>query len=103
MKLYQLQQDGYDFPGRSPRGERGLKLEAAGVKVDTGRSLPPRGAWIEIRQVELELLAAGSLPPRGAWIEMSPRGGFCTNQAGSLPPRGAWIEIGGSWAVATPR
>ena len=33
-----------------------------------------------------------SLPVRGAWVEMSPRGGvrvLCR----SLPVRGAWVEI----------
>ena len=35
------------------------------------RSLPPRGAWIEIRYVEYLQSAFGvSLPPRGAWIEI---------------------------------
>ena len=34
--------------GRSPHGERGLKLDIdVGPKL-IGRSLPPRGAWIEI-------------------------------------------------------
>ena len=37
-------------PGRSPRGERGLKLKEFIEKhPDEFKSLPARGAWIEIR------------------------------------------------------
>ena len=82
-------------------------------------SLPPRGAWIEIKFVNgMSITVEGSLPPRGAWIEIadgssvrqrncsgrSPRGerGLKLNSSAgerrakdmSLPPRGAWIEIG---------
>ena len=34
--------------GRSPHGERGLKSELAGGGDGPTRSLPSRGAWIEI-------------------------------------------------------
>ena len=33
---------------RSPCGERGLKLEVERVYTNEGRSLPVRGAWIEM-------------------------------------------------------
>ena len=79
------------------------------------RSLPARGAWIEITyMVATESMAVGrsphgehglkspewgrseyppsSLPARGAWIEI-----FGNNDqdytSGSLPARGAWIEM----------
>ena len=35
-----------------------------------------------------------SLPPRGAWIEITPCI-YRKNRDKSLPPRGAWIEING--------
>ena len=34
--------------GRSPRGERGLKLDHKEGAVNLSRSLPSRGAWIEM-------------------------------------------------------
>ena len=79
------------------------------------RSLPSRGAWIEMIWTHwggLMLIVAPlagsvdrnsatllqglagdtSLPSRGAWIEMdSGEAGF--SPALSLPSRGAWIEI----------
>ena len=83
------------------------------------RSLPSRGAWIEIF---LKKIAARhytpSLPSRGAWIEIiyarmsavfsavAPLAGSVDrnpsleegqeNLLRSLPSRGAWIEISGS-------
>ena len=33
-------------------------------------SLPARGAWIEISQVEIASAVMQSLPARGAWIEI---------------------------------
>ena len=35
------------------------------------RSLPSRGAWIEIIQLEKDWNSPESLPSRGAWIEIS--------------------------------
>ena len=35
----------------------------------------------------------GSLPPRGAWIEMKMIGARPGWGVASLPPRGAWIEM----------
>ena len=101
--------------GRSPHGERGLKYIGNQWEGVEAKSLPPRGAWIEIEKFGkksseissrsphgergLKYLCrqnhnpyTKSLPPRGAWIEIvnivNPP---CT--AKSLPPRGAWIEI----------
>ena len=37
-----------DVVSRSPHGERGLKYACPGFCVEKVRSLPPRGAWIEI-------------------------------------------------------
>ena len=84
--------------GRSPCGERGLKLLRR-VKRDAGRrSLPVRGAWVEILLFpfldslhrrspcgERGLKSAStlaaispfrSLPVRGAWVEMNDRSRF---------------------------
>ena len=56
---------------RSPCGERGLKSTICARRKARKRSLPVRGAWIEI---------AASFVPRAG-------------ESGSLPVRGAWIEI----------
>ena len=57
------------------------------------KSLPVRGAWIEIsRFLYPEEKSPASLPVRGAWIEMP--GADCRKRiVSSLPVRGAWIEI----------
>ena len=62
--------------------------------VSKNMSLPPRGAWIEIKSPGIPFLVSPlSLPPRGAWIEILPAGdGFRSGRL-SLPPRGAWIEM----------
>ena len=41
--------------------------------MEIEKSLPTRGAWIEIRPWLPAHPAAQSLPPRGAWIEISTR------------------------------
>ena len=57
------------------------------------KSLPPRGAWIEILTPISVSRGRKSLPPRGAWIEISyPISPYLRCEK-SLPPRGAWIEI----------
>ena len=57
---------------RSPCGERGLKCIADALGVEDIRSLPVRGAWIEMADAALKMAAAmQSLPVRGAWIEMA--------------------------------
>ena len=57
------------------------------------RSLPSRGAWIEIASPPP--CSGGrppSLPSRGAWIEIRSDSSH-TLVGVSLPSRGAWIEI----------
>ena len=57
------------------------------------RSLPTRGAWIEILYHIGAYNVDTSLPTRGAWIEIAVGGDYVGNGATSLPTRGAWIEI----------
>jgi len=57
---------------RSPRGERGLKSATLAKSCRSSESLPPRGAWIEMRPSLVPSLGhTSSLPPRGVWIEIS--------------------------------
>ena len=57
------------------------------------KSLPARGAWIEIETLTRSIEFVRSLPARGAWIEIY----FVRDErqvsCWSLPARGAWIEI----------
>ena len=56
---------------RSPCGERGLKYEFTDVKCLKARSLPVRGAWVEISScLAYAVTHTPSLPVRGAWVEM---------------------------------
>ena len=52
--------------GRSPHGERGLKLVYASRDDDEEKSLPPRGAWIEIKRYKYEVALAAVAPPTGS-------------------------------------
>ena len=66
--------------------------------MERPRSLPVRGAWIEIDgNPPLHYRTLQSLPVRGAWIEISGMGRALTSSL-SLPVRGAWIEIGSGYA-----
>ena len=56
--------------GRSPCGERGLKLIVLHRPCTSGASLPVRGAWIEIMLFPPVVVTTTSLPVRGAWIEI---------------------------------
>ena len=56
------------------------------------KSLPVRGAWIEIITKSALTYTFTSLPVRGAWIEMSALSEYRRVML-SLPVRGAWIEI----------
>ena len=56
------------------------------------RSLPARGAWIEMQVHVCDGCRAVSLPARGAWIEITQYGPPPAPSL-SLPARGAWIEI----------
>ncbi len=80
--------------GRSPHGERGLKFIGPLQSGLLARSLPSRGAWIEMSAFGEDVMLLQSLPSRGAWIEIPP--GFSgVSGVSSLPSRGAWIEISG--------
>ena len=79
-------------PCRSPCGERGLKYAFSSSKFTKVRSLPVRGAWIEISRRFPAPRHYPSLPVRGAWIEM-PFSRLIASCVASLPVRGAWIEI----------
>ena len=58
------------------------------------RSLPSRGAWIEMLGFfESSNQSAKSLPSRGAWIEIAKVLDGNYDPKESLPSRGAWIEI----------
>ena len=80
--------------GRSPHGERGLKFEFNPLyDVDVQRSLPTRGAWIEIRRItELVQFQPRRSPhgERGLKYRTPSENGKVLL---SLPTRGAWIEI----------
>ena len=60
--------------------------------TNKSRSLPVRGAWIEIFKQFKIVSFISSLPVRGAWIEIV-FGTMVTDICQSLPVRGAWIEI----------
>ena len=66
------------------------------------KSLPVRGAWIEISICCVVVTPMLSLPVRGAWIEIF----LSVLQVGiptrSLPVRGAWIEICSSNCISLP-
>ena len=58
------------------------------------KSLPVRGAWIEIRrECCAAMCAQSSLPVRGAWIEIGMYQTPAWRKEVSLPVRGAWIEM----------
>ena len=78
---------------RSPCGERGLKCACTGEKSQKARSLPVRGAWIEIPSIRTSTRPPKSLPVRGAWIEILGKTEKHCYLFGSLPVRGAWIEM----------
>ena len=65
LKLQPAESAGTETVRRSPRGERGLKSKGDEGIRRQGASLPPRGAWIEIRG---HLLLVQIIPRR------SPRG-----------------------------
>ena len=78
---------------RSPHGERGLKCYTTPPDSADRRSLPARGAWIEISfPHSASVIQLPSLPARGAWIEINPQH-IKKGRKKSLPARGAWIEM----------
>ena len=56
---------------RTPRGVRGLKYCVKEIYSCFGRSHPSRGAWIEIKRINVNPKIYRSHPSRGAWIEMT--------------------------------
>ena len=78
---------------RSPHGERGLKSLALQRAQDHRRSLPSRGAWIEIflPHGDLDLVIGRS--PHGERGLKFRHGAQLGDDVPSLPSRGAWIEI----------
>ena len=93
MKSDRYAHNGQHKRRRSPHGERGLKCSLPHKRQFRCKSLPSRGAWIEIKIIEDRVRSGDrSLPSRGAWIEMvySP---VSPPSWASLPSRGAWIEI----------
>ena len=81
--------------GRSPHGERGLKCVTARAIAALNRSLPTRGAWIEIPHSEQICMPSSCRSPHGERGLKSPQKGQGLRSIMSLPTRGAWIEI--SW------
>lgn len=56
-----------------PMRERGLKYYLRSRTATAGKSLPMRGAWIEITMSPPRVNGKRlSLPMRGAWIEIRP-------------------------------
>ena len=116
MKCSDLEKEGYEVWSRSPHGERGLKFKIltswAGL---LSRSLPTRGAWIEIFTEHGYVIGLMGRSPHGErglkWgalslvlytLRRSPHGErglksylmvLRLHQAKSLPTRGAWIEM----------
>ena len=56
--------------GRSPHGERGLKLKRIAIYPVYSPSLSSRRAWIEMMYMAIALVALRSLSSRRAWIEI---------------------------------
>ena len=98
-----------------PMRERGLKFQRSSITDRERRSLPMRGAWIEIYPFGFNLKRFSRRSPcGGAWIEMNiagcpgltawslpmrerglkfQRSSITDRERRSLPMRGAWIEI----------
>ena len=79
--------------GRSPHGERGLKLDIVDTELSLHRSLPSRGAWIEIGDDSKIASTKISRSPHGERGLKSALGCSYPPTTTSLPSRGAWIEI----------
>ena len=92
----------YGIRIRKVQGRRSLPTRGAWIEIPLrwmysvypSRSLPTRGAWIEIPVPRPSIGEPGSLPTRGAWIEIQ-WSGCALHSTPSLPTRGAWIEIMG--------
>ena len=62
------------------------------LNVQTVRSLPVRGAWVEMSPPRGVRVLCRSLPVQGAWVEMDALVRHIFPSV-SLPVRGAWVEI----------
>ena len=78
-----------------------MKLRVGFQLRDAAKSLPVRGAWIEIPYRLPSDSGLPSLPVRGAWIEIS-RSDGASAEISSLPVRGAWIEITSGISYKSP-
>ena len=78
---------------RSPHGERGLKSCTMNFSAPDSKSLPARGAWIEIVKPRVDRPNESRRSPHGERGLKSLRPYSYTDAALSLPARGAWIEI----------
>ena len=69
-----------------------MKYDDIKTKVNTAKSRPARGAWVEITIAGIVLRVLRSRPARGAWVEIALLVVlvFITT---SRPARGAWVEI----------
>ena len=56
----------FGVAGRSPCGERGLKLDEIKTILLEEKSLPVRGAWIEIIHTSVPALTASVAPRAGS-------------------------------------
>ena len=70
-----------------------MKCAVAVVGGQGGRSLPVRGAWVEIINGGVDMDVTTSLPVRGAWVEINSPPQAAYPARSSLPVRGAWVEI----------
>ena len=84
------------MPNRRSLPARGAWIEIYGVTPATGtknRSLPARGAWIEISSALLYLAAASRRSPHGERGLKYLKYKYWNEALTSLPARGAWIEM----------
>ena len=63
---YQQIQGGMGVMRRSPCGERGLKSRGCKSRHDAYKSLPVRGAWVEISSEKIPALMADVAPRAGS-------------------------------------
>ena len=65
LKYVQIRLKKLEQQRRSPRGERGLKLATIRLAIYLIRSLPSRGAWIEMFTIALLIGSGRRRSPRG--------------------------------------
>ena len=70
IEIMDMTTDSESGSGRSPHGERGLKLPVWGYEGERMESLSSRRAWIEIRIRGGSVRVSESLSSRRAWIEI---------------------------------